>query len=105
MYRALPDGRTQEAAVHAPHDGPGLITVRLLNGMGRGKAPEPGTVPAAGDRVCLTLFEHEPARRARPAGRRRTPRGRTAARRSTATPAAGRPAADPSDTVTAEDFL
>ena len=37
-----------------------LVTVRLVNGMGRGKAPAPGTVPEKGDRLCWTLFEHAP---------------------------------------------
>jgi hypothetical protein len=35
----------------------GLLTLRLLNGMGRKKEPEPGTVPEPGDEVCFTLFE------------------------------------------------
>jgi hypothetical protein len=35
----------------------GLLTLRLLSGMGRKKEPEPGTVPEPGDRVCFTLFE------------------------------------------------
>ena len=26
--------------------------------MGRGKEPEPGSVPEKGDRLCWTLFEH-----------------------------------------------
>ncbi|MGW4079706.1 hypothetical protein ACWELB_40590 [Streptomyces asiaticus] len=42
---------------HAP--GRALV-VRLTGGMGRGKQPEPGTVPEKGDRVCWTLFEHAP---------------------------------------------
>lgn len=36
------------------------LVVRLTGGMGRGKQPEPGTVPEKGDRVCWTLFEHAP---------------------------------------------
>ena len=35
----------------------GTVTVRLLNGMGRKKEPDPGTVPAPGDQVCFTTFE------------------------------------------------
>ena len=35
----------------------GTVTVRLLNGMGRKKEPEPGSVPEPGDQVCFTLFE------------------------------------------------
>ncbi|MFE2679029.1 hypothetical protein [Streptomyces hygroscopicus] len=42
-------------------DGPGrALVVRLTGGMGRGKQPEPGSVPEKGDRVCWTLFEHAP---------------------------------------------
>ncbi|MFG2825153.1 hypothetical protein ACGFX4_37720 [Kitasatospora sp. NPDC048365] len=39
---------------------PGEVTVRLLSGMGRKKEPEPGSVPAVGDRVVFTLFELAP---------------------------------------------
>ncbi|MFF3763044.1 hypothetical protein ACFYYR_02990 [Streptomyces sp. NPDC001922] len=58
VYRALADGRTQPAEFvsYAP-DG---LVVRLTGGMGRGKVPEPGSVPENGDRVCWTLFEHAP---------------------------------------------
>lgn len=59
LYRALAGGRTQEGEF-VEWSGPGAVTVRLLNGMGRGKAPEPGTVPEKGDRLCWTLFEHTP---------------------------------------------
>lgn len=34
--------------------------VRLTGGMGRGKTPEPGSVPEPDDTVCWTLFEHAP---------------------------------------------
>lgn len=40
--------------------GPGLYTLRLTSGMGRGKEPAEGTVPEKGDRLCWTLFEHAP---------------------------------------------
>ncbi|GAA3303586.1 hypothetical protein GCM10020295_52580 [Streptomyces cinereospinus] len=33
--------------------------LRILDKMGRGKEPEPGSVPEKGDAVCFTLFEHE----------------------------------------------
>jgi hypothetical protein len=101
VHRALADGRTQEARYVAA-SGPGLLTLRLLNGMGRGKEPEEGTVPAEGDRVCWTLFEH-------------SPRGGPELPDADATPwthggppgtaAAGSPAAEPPDSVTVEDFL
>ncbi|TQF05298.1 hypothetical protein E6W39_27510 [Kitasatospora acidiphila] len=38
----------------------GLITVRVLSGMGRRKDPEPGTLPEPGERVLFTLFELTP---------------------------------------------
>lgn len=58
LHRALDDGRTQpgEFVEELPE---GLV-VRLTGGMGRGKVPEPGSVPEKGDRVCWTLFEHAP---------------------------------------------
>jgi hypothetical protein len=58
VYRALADGKTQTGEFVAY--GPGTLVVRLTGGMGRGKAPEPGSVPERGDRVCWTLFEHAP---------------------------------------------
>ncbi|MGW1194358.1 hypothetical protein ACWD4B_00645 [Streptomyces sp. NPDC002536] len=59
LYRALPDGRAQtgEFVSYGPDGAP---TVRLTGGMGRGKVPEPGSVPEKNDRVCWTLFEHAP---------------------------------------------
>ncbi|MDQ1038446.1 hypothetical protein QFZ75_004862 [Streptomyces sp. V3I8] len=45
-----------------PGSGPGggtLVVLRVLDKMGRGKEPEPGSVPEKGDRLCFTLFEHE----------------------------------------------
>lgn len=50
----LPDGGPGAAPE------PGLITLRLVNGMGRSKEPAPGSVPEPGDQVCWTLFEHSP---------------------------------------------
>ncbi|MGC0319025.1 hypothetical protein [Kitasatospora acidiphila] len=38
----------------------GLITVRVLSGMGRRKDPEPGSLPEPGERVLFTLFELTP---------------------------------------------
>ncbi|GAA2432882.1 hypothetical protein [Streptomyces macrosporus] len=59
VYRALEGGKSQPGVfVAAP--GPGLFTVRLTGGMGRGKVPEPGSVPEKGETVCWTLFEHAP---------------------------------------------
>lgn len=59
VHRALPEGAPQTAEFTGS-PGAGLITVRLTNGMGRGKEPAPGTVPEPGDRLCWTLFEHAP---------------------------------------------
>ncbi|MFC9295986.1 hypothetical protein ACFTWH_29150 [Streptomyces sp. NPDC057011] len=57
VYRSL-DGRPQSAQfVRFEADG-GLV-LRLLDKMGRGREPEPGSVPEKGDRVCWTLFEHD----------------------------------------------
>ncbi|MER5783050.1 hypothetical protein ABT104_15195 [Streptomyces mobaraensis] len=58
VHRVLADGRSQPAEFVAA--GPDGLTVRLTGGMGRGKVPDEGTVPAPGDRVCWTLFEHAP---------------------------------------------
>ncbi|MFI5533374.1 hypothetical protein ACIA8O_33020 [Kitasatospora sp. NPDC051853] len=35
----------------------GTVTVRVLNGMGRKKEPEPGSLPEPGEQVTFTLFE------------------------------------------------
>ncbi|WP_372407838.1 hypothetical protein [Streptomyces luteireticuli] len=58
VHRALADGRTQSAEFVAP--GPDGPVLRLVTGMGRGKVPDPGSVPGPGDRVCWTLFDHTP---------------------------------------------
>ncbi|MET9292910.1 hypothetical protein [Streptomyces sp. NPDC003077] len=50
-------------ATDAPGPGrpaPNTLVIRLTGGMGRGKTPEPGSVPEVGERVCWTLFEHAP---------------------------------------------
>ncbi|GAA1602919.1 hypothetical protein [Streptomyces globosus] len=57
VYRSL-DGRPQSAQfVRREEDG--RLVLRLLDKMGRGREPEPGSVPEKGDRVCWTLFEHD----------------------------------------------
>ncbi|MFI9104428.1 hypothetical protein ACIGXA_28325 [Streptomyces fildesensis] len=99
LYRALPGGKTQEARfVEWPS--PGEVTVRLLNGMGRGKVPDEGSVPAAGDRVCWTLFEHAPRGGPELPDPEDTPWTHGGPPGTAAAPAA--PAPDP---VTVEDFL
>jgi hypothetical protein len=58
VYRSL-GGKPQSAEfVGAEEDG-AYVVLRILDKMGRGKEPEPGSVPEKGDRVCFTLFEHE----------------------------------------------
>ncbi|MFD8939537.1 hypothetical protein ACFV0R_30540 [Streptomyces sp. NPDC059578] len=39
--------------------GPVTLVLRITDRMGRGKEPEPGSVPEKGDRLCWTLFEHD----------------------------------------------
>jgi hypothetical protein len=53
---------TQRAELVEVESGGGgvLLRLRLLNGMGRRKEPEPGTVPEPGDQVCFTAFELAP---------------------------------------------
>ncbi len=105
VFRALADGRTQEAEFLAEPRA-GLLRLRLLNGMGRGREPQPGSVPEAGEYTCWTLFEH-------------TPRGGPELPAADATPwtHGGPPAAfasgdaggtrpgGPPDEVTVEDYL
>ncbi|GAA2234082.1 hypothetical protein [Streptomyces nogalater] len=57
VYRSL-DGRPQSAEF-AGYEAEGVLTLRVLDRMGRGKEPEPNSVPQKGDRICFTLFEHE----------------------------------------------
>jgi hypothetical protein len=57
VFRAL-HGKAQEARV--VEAAPGLVVVRLVNQMGRGKVPAEGSVPEPGEGVCFTLFEHDP---------------------------------------------
>ncbi|MEV6803212.1 hypothetical protein [Streptomyces sp. NPDC051132] len=57
VFRSL-EGRPQSAEF-VGYEADGVLTLRLLDKMGRGKEPEPGSVPDRGDRVCFTLFEHE----------------------------------------------
>ncbi|WP_329322621.1 MULTISPECIES: hypothetical protein [unclassified Streptomyces] len=66
VYRSL-DGKPQAAefvgtartAGPAAAEEEGLLVLRIVDKMGRGKEPEPGSVPEKGDLVCFTLFEHE----------------------------------------------
>lgn len=57
VFRSL-DGRPQSAQF-VGYDEDGRLVLRLLDKMGRGREPEPGSVPEKGDQVCWTLFEHD----------------------------------------------
>ncbi len=57
VYRSL--GGKPQAAEFAGQEGEGVFVLRIVDRMGRGREPEPGSVPEKGDRVCFTLFEHE----------------------------------------------
>ncbi|MGW0929993.1 hypothetical protein [Streptomyces sp. NPDC002644] len=68
VYRSL-DGKPQTAQFVSveeedggldPEGGPLLVVLRIVDRMGRGKEPALGSVPEKGDRLCFTLFEHEP---------------------------------------------
>ncbi|MFI9149872.1 hypothetical protein [Streptomyces sp. NPDC053367] len=60
VYRSL-GGKPQTAeCVEYEDSGEGVFVVlRILDKMGRGKEPEPGSVPEKGDVLCFTAFEHE----------------------------------------------
>ncbi|WP_419995277.1 hypothetical protein [Streptomyces boninensis] len=59
VYRDTTAGKPQTAEV-VSYDPDDTITVRLTDRMGRGKDPDPGSIPDPGDRLCFTLFEHAP---------------------------------------------
>ncbi|MFF3747294.1 hypothetical protein [Streptomyces kronopolitis] len=100
LHRPLPDGRTQTAEFVAFEEGDqGAPVVRLTGGMGRGKTPEPGSVPEPPDPVCWTLFEHSPR-----GGPELPDPEDTPWTHGGPPPAAGAPH-DAPDPVTTEDFL
>ncbi|MEU6080666.1 hypothetical protein [Streptomyces sp. NPDC047108] len=96
VHRALADGRTQTAEFVGYEPDGGLV-VRLTGGMGRGKVPEPGSVPEAGDQVCWTVFEHAPRGGPELPDPERTP--------WTHGGPPGSATADSPDPVTSEDYL
>ncbi|AKJ12962.1 membrane protein [Streptomyces incarnatus] len=57
VYRSL--GGRPQSAEFVGQEADGVLVLRVLDKMGRGKEPEPGSVPEKGDRICFTLFEHE----------------------------------------------
>ncbi|MEO3978904.1 hypothetical protein [Streptomyces sp. CAU 1734] len=57
VFRSL-DGKPQSAEF-AGYETDGSLTLRLTDRMGRSKDPAQGSVPAKGDRIAWTLFEHD----------------------------------------------
>jgi hypothetical protein len=57
-YEGQHEGRHDEGS-DGDGAGGGLVVLRIVDKMGRGKEPEAGSVPEKGDHVCFTLFEHE----------------------------------------------
>lgn len=64
VYRSL-EGKPQTAEFVRYADGPPAddgeipLVLRILDRMGRGKEPAPGSVPEPGERISWTLFEHD----------------------------------------------
>ncbi|MFI8182978.1 hypothetical protein ACIF70_21005 [Actinacidiphila glaucinigra] len=106
LHRALPDGRTQQARF-VEWAGSGAVLLRVVNGMGRGKVPDPGTVPEEGDEVCWTLFEHAPRGGAGLPEPEDTPwtHGGPPGAATADTPAAAVALAESPDPATTEDYL
>ncbi|MGA5281705.1 hypothetical protein ACPCSK_14945 [Streptomyces griseoincarnatus] len=98
-YRSL-GGKPQTAEFVEYAAGPedGLLVLRIMDKMGRGKEPEPGSVPEKGDRLCFTLFEHEPRGGAKLPDPEETPWTHGG-------PPGEDPAPEPADPVTEEDVL
>ncbi|MET9235942.1 hypothetical protein ABZW58_16360 [Streptomyces cellulosae] len=98
-YRSL-GGKPQTAEFVEYAAGPddGLLVLRIMDKMGRGKEPEPGSVPEKGDRLCFTLFEHEPRGGAKLPDPEETPWTHGG-------PPGEEPAPEPADPVTEEDVL
>lgn len=95
VYRSLA-GKPQSAEF-VGQEADGVLVLRVLDKMGRGKELEPGSVPEKGDRVCFTLFEHEQRGGAKLPDPEQTP--------WTHGGPPGEPAPEAPDTVTEEDVL
>ncbi|MFF8864557.1 hypothetical protein ACF08B_21130 [Streptomyces sp. NPDC015139] len=95
VYRSL--GGRPQSAEFAGAEADGVLVLRIVDKMGRGKEPEPGSVPEKGDLVCFTLFEHEQRGGAKLPDPEETP--------WTHGGPPGEPAAEAPDTVTEEDVL
>ena len=100
VYRSL-DGKPQ-AAEFVSYDADGGVVLRVLDKMGRGKEPEPGSVPEKGDPVCFTLFEHEQRGGPKLPDPEETPWTHGGPPR---TDDSGAPVAETPDAVTTEDLL
>lgn len=98
-YRSL-GGKPQTVEFVGYEDGPegDLLVLRVLDRMGRGKEPEAGSVPERGDRLCFTLFEHEPRGGAKLPDPEETPWTHGG-------PPGEEPVPEPADQVTEEDIL
>ncbi|MFE1246460.1 hypothetical protein [Streptomyces sp. NPDC058735] len=96
VHRSL-GGKQQSAEFVASEEDGAYLVLRILDRMGRGKEPEPGSVPEKGDRVCFTLFEHEQRGGAKLPDPERTP--------WTHGGPSGEPALEAADPVTEEDVL
>ncbi|MFJ3805655.1 hypothetical protein ACIPWE_04690 [Streptomyces sp. NPDC090073] len=95
VYRSL--GGRPQSAEFAGAEADGVLVLRIVDKMGRGKEPEPGSVPEKGDLVCFTLFEHEQRGGAKLPDTEGTP--------WTHGGPPGERAAEAPDTVTEEDVL
>lgn len=100
VYRSL-QGKPQTAEF-VTYEGAGTgasVVLRILDKMGRGKEPEPGSVPEKGDRICWTLFEHEQR------GGPKLPEPEATPWTHGGPPGEGEAAAERPDPVTPEDTL
>ncbi|MGW7222183.1 hypothetical protein [Streptomyces sp. NPDC054826] len=97
VYRSV-GGKPQSAEFVAAEEDGALLVLRIMDRMGRGKEPEPGSVPEKGDRLCFTLFEHEPRGGAKLPDPEETPWTHGG-------PPGQERAPEPADPVTEEDVL
>jgi hypothetical protein len=94
-YRSL--GGKPQSMEFVGYEAEGVLMLRVLDKMGRGKEPEAGSVPEKGDRLTFTLFEHEQRGGAKLPDPEATP--------WTHGGPPGEAAAEGADTVTEEDVL
>ncbi|MFG3017166.1 hypothetical protein ACGFZQ_01195 [Streptomyces sp. NPDC048254] len=94
-YRSL--GGKPQSMEFVGHEAEGVLVLRVLDKMGRGKEPETGSVPEKGDLLTFTLFEHEQRGGAKLPDPEATP--------WTHGGPPGEAASEAADTVTEEDVL